>query len=224
MNCKQTWTFSKPILLMAICCLGLIGRGAENPPAAPASLDPQTEHAARELLRQKIADQNAGPKLAANQEKKISDWQDLENRANLAAPPSSATRALVVQAAPPPAVGNKEQSAVLNKTEDQHLYSFRAEGQDLKLALSSFAQANGLNIVPDQDVRGEVTLDIHDLPLNKLLEALLEAHDFSWTQNDGLIRVRSMETRQFAVDYLRLSRKGIGQSTATLGSGGGASF
>lgn len=203
---------------MAICCLGLSTRGAEgNPPASPASLDPQTEQAARELLRQKIADENGGPKLAAKQDKKISDWQDLENRAT---PPSSSTRTVVVQAAPPPAAANKDQSAVLNKTEDQRLYSFRAEGQDLKLALSSFAQANGLNIVPDQDVRGEVTLDIHDLPLNKILEALLEAHDFSWTQNDGLIRVRATETRQFPVDYLRLARNGVGRSTATLGSGG----
>ena len=94
----------------------------------------------RELLRQKIADENGGPKLAAKQDKKISDWQDLENRAT---PPSSSTRTVVVQAAPPPAAANKDQSAVLNKTEDQRLYSFRAEGQDLKLALSSFAQANG---------------------------------------------------------------------------------
>src|ERR1043166_10132947 len=82
-------------------------RGEEAPPASPASLDPQTEQAARELLRQKIADENGGPKLAAKQDKKISDWQDLENRAT---PPSSSTRTVVVQAAPPPAAANKDQS------------------------------------------------------------------------------------------------------------------
>jgi len=110
---------------------------------------------------------------------------------------------------------------MLRTAEDQKLYSFHAEGQDLKQALAFFAQANGLNIVPDQDVAGEVTIDIHDLPLNKMLQALLEAHDFSWTDDkDGLIRVRALETRLFSIDYLRLSRNGIGKSSATLGSGG----
>src|ERR1019366_7217304 len=82
-----------------------------------------------------------------------------------------------------------------------------------------FARNNGLNIVPDNDVLGTVTLDLRDLPLQQVMRALLEAADCSWHEEGGLIRVRNTETRTFAVDYLRLSRKGIGQSSALMASG-----
>lgn len=99
------------------------------------------------------------------------------------------------------------------------LYSFHAVDLELKAALALFARANGLNIVPDQDVTGQVTLDVQDLPLERLMQALLEAHDFSWSTEEGLIRVRARESREFWIDYLRLSRKGMGTSSATLASG-----
>jgi len=51
------------------------------------------------------------------------------------------------------------------------------------------------------------------------MKALLEASDCSWREEGGLIRVRNCETRTFTVDYLRLSRKGVGQSSAMLASG-----
>ncbi len=104
----------------------------------------------------------------------------------------------------------------------QHLYSFRAENLELKSALAMFARANKLNIVPDDDVIGQVTLDIQDLPLNKMMQALLEAHDFTWENRENLIRVHTKETRIFAVDYLRLIRRGMGSSSATLSSASGA--
>ncbi len=99
------------------------------------------------------------------------------------------------------------------------LYSFKAENLELKAALAIFARANKLNIVPDQEVTGQVTLDLEDLPLDRVMQALLEAHDYSWIEQDGLIRVRAKETREFQVDYLRLSRKGSGMSSAMLASG-----
>src|SRR6266542_5994186 len=109
------------------------------------------------------------------------------------------------------------------------LYSFRAEGLELKTALAVFARANNLNLVPDENVTVQITVHVHELPLNRMMTALLEAHDFNWTEEDGLIRVRAVETRQFAIDYLRLSRNGRGVSSVTLssaasaggGSGGG---
>jgi MSHA biogenesis protein MshL len=109
-------------------------------------------------------------------------------------------------------------------TKDEKLYSFNADGLELKTALALFARANGLNIVPDNTVAGAVTLSVHDLPLNKIMQALLEAYDYSWSDEDGLIRVRAAETRMFQVDYLRLDRKGNGKSSATLtsASSGGA--
>jgi hypothetical protein len=49
-----------------------------------------------------------------------------------------------------------------------------------------FAKANNLNIVPDNDVTGTVTLDVRDLPLNVMMRALLDASDCSWTIQGGL--------------------------------------
>ncbi|HYV31973.1 MAG TPA: secretin N-terminal domain-containing protein, partial [Candidatus Binatia bacterium] len=110
-------------------------------------------------------------------------------------------------------------AALAKAAGDKRLYGFRAEGQELKSALAIFANANNLNIVPDFDVTGQVTLDVHDLPLEKMMQAMLEANDLAWSEDGGLIRVRNTETRMFNIDYLRLSRKGVGQNNATLGSG-----
>ncbi len=120
-------------------------------------------------------------------------------------------QAVRITSSPAPDVGARIQ--------DVKLYSFHAVDLELKAALALFARANGLNIVPDHDVTGQVTLDVQDLPLKRLMQALLEAHDFSWSSEDGLIRVRARESREFWIDYLRLSRKGMGTSSATLASG-----
>jgi MSHA type pilus biogenesis protein MshL len=131
---------------------------------------------------------------------------------------------MAIPAPPPnaaPARTNQFESATKGKT----LYNFHAADLDLKAALAAFARANNLNIVPDNDVSGSVTLDLRDLPLPQVMRALLEAADCTWQEEDGLIRIHNTETRTFAVDYLRLVRTGVGQSSALLasaGSGGGS--
>ena len=104
------------------------------------------------------------------------------------------------------------------------LYSFKASGLDLKTAIALFAEANGLNIVVDHDVQGEVTLEVRKLPFRRIMQALLEANDCWWEEEGGLIRVRTRQTRLHQIDYLRLNRKGVGQNSATLAAssaGGG---
>jgi len=113
--------------------------------------------------------------------------------------------------------------ALAGHTEDKRMFSFRAENLELKAALAMFARANNLNIVPDHDLIGTVTLDVRELPLDQLMRAMLEANDCVWSEDRGLIRVRSSETRVFYVDYIRLARKGQGTSSATLSSGMGGS-
>lgn len=114
-------------------------------------------------------------------------------------------------------------------TEGRIIQEFHAENLDLKTALALFASQNNLNIVPDNDVSGTVTLSVHNLPLDQMMRALLGSSDCSWEEQDGLIRVRNTETRTFVVDYLRLKRNGEGNSSATLASatasasGGGSS-
>jgi MSHA biogenesis protein MshL len=111
---------------------------------------------------------------------------------------------------------------------DVRLYSFRATGQPVRLALSQLATAYSLNIVVDQDVDGQVTVDLKNLPLEKVLEAVLEPLGLSWNWQDGLLRVTREETRTFNIDYLRLVRSGAGTSTSSVslsggGGGGGGS-
>jgi MSHA biogenesis protein MshL len=140
--------------------------------------------------------------------------------------PPSATPPPPTPAVPPtpvppaqPATTAVPPTPATDATQGKTLYSFQAADLDLRAALASFARANNLNIVPDNDVAGSVTLDVRNLPLDLMMRALLEASDCVWEQQGGLIRVHSSETRTFYVDYLRLSRKGIGQSSAMLASG-----
>ncbi len=103
------------------------------------------------------------------------------------------------------------------------LFSFRAEAMALADALRLFSRVNSLNIVVGPDVQGDVTVDFQGLSLERAMAALLDAHGFYWEKEDDLILVRRMETRTFALDYIRLERSGTGRNKAqvTSGSGGG---
>src|SRR5439155_19439019 len=124
------------------------------------------------------------------------DDENWEKALKLISPKTNAARP---SAAGLPPAGEPPKSSIDTLSEGKTLYSFRADNVELRTALALFARANNPNIVPDQDVTGEVTVDIHDLPLSKMMEALREAHDFSWTENSGLIRVRTSETRTVVV-------------------------
>jgi len=85
-------------------------------------------------------------------------------------------------------------------------YSFHAVGVPVADALRLFARDNNLNLVLDRQLSGELTIDFTDLALNQALNAMLDAHDYAWELNQGLIRIRREITRSFDVDYLRLIR------------------
>ena len=53
------------------------------------------------------------------------------------------------------------------------LFSFRADAVPIKQALALFARANNLNIVPDLDIEGDVTVEFRDLPLDLAMRALV---------------------------------------------------
>src|ERR1043166_8930935 len=58
------------------------------------------------------------------------------------------------------------------------LFSFRADKVPIKEALALFARANHLNIVPDLDIQGDVTVEFQDLPLDVAMQALLDASGY----------------------------------------------
>jgi MSHA type pilus biogenesis protein MshL len=117
-------------------------------------------------------------------------------------------------------------------TSEEPTYSFTAKGLPVVDALALFAKLNQLNIVPDPEVSGTVTVDFRGLTLDKAMEAILESLGAYAEEDGGLIRVRGMETRIFTVDYLRLKRSGkttfetdisSGNNTTAGGGGGGGS-
>ena len=116
-------------------------------------------------------------------------------------------------------------------TSDEPTYSFTAKGLSVVDALALFARLNQLNIVPDPEVSGAVTVDFRGLTLDKAMEAILESLGAYAEEDGGLIRVRGMETKIFTVDYLRLKRSGktsfetdlsSGNNTSATGGGGGS--
>jgi len=88
------------------------------------------------------------------------------------------------------------------------LYSFRANGQSLRVTLAQFAAAYNLNIIADSDVVGTVSVEFRDLPLERALDALLEPLGVGWLREDGLIRVTRQVSRTWQVDYLGGARRG----------------
>lgn len=102
-------------------------------------------------------------------------------------------------------------------------FSFRAEAVPIKQALALFARANHLNIVPDLDIQGEVTVEFEDLPLDVAMQALLEANGYYFVQDGRLLRVRNQQTRLFQIDYIQATRTGQGSNAVQISSGGGNS-
>lgn len=98
------------------------------------------------------------------------------------------------------------------------LYAFSAKDLDVKDALALFARSNDLNIVPDPDITGQVTVDFRNLTLDKSMDAILDTFNYFAEVDGGLIRVKKTKTSFFNVDYVRLNRSGNGNTTANISS------
>ncbi len=101
----------------------------------------------------------------------------------------------------------------------ERLYSFVAKNLPIEQALQIFAKAYGLNIIADKDVSGSLTVEFHDLPFDHAMEAMLEVLDLHWQRQGNLISVKSWETRNFTINYIRLVRSGSGSTQAQVSSG-----
>lgn len=115
-------------------------------------------------------------------------------------------------------------------TPEEPTYSFTARGMPLEQALALFGRLNGLNILPDPDATGLLSVDFRGLTLDKAMDAMLGSFGYFAEEDGGLIRVRAMETRRFVVDYPRASRMGKTTTTGEISmpttegtTGGGAS-
>lgn len=106
---------------------------------------------------------------------------------------------------------------------DEPTFSFSADNLPLRQALALFARANNLNIVPDLDVEGTVTVEFNDLPLAEAMRALLDAHGYYFERDGRLLRVRREVTRLFRIDYIHATRAGQGSSAVQISSGSSGS-
>ena len=133
--------------------------------------------------------------------------------------------AIAILAAPYPSFGNPATISdtpasvveIEPETEDM-LFSFNAIQMNLQQALALFAEANDLNIVPDSDITGSITINFRDLPLDLAMHALLDAHGFYFVKTGNLIRVRNLQTRIFSIDYIHTSRSSVGTNDIQFSS------
>ena len=227
-------------LLASLACLGLPLGGGKAWADAPGTADAWSSPASTNAPSGGITNQ-AGPALSVNSagtnQTKEGLWRELLLSAERPASPTNgpARSAAPTSLRPAGSAGGTAPASsdpvLAAHTQGKRLYDFRADNLELKTALAMFARANRLNIVPDNDLAGQVTLDVRELPLDEMMQALLEAADCVWYEKNNLIRVRNTETRIFNVDYLRLSRKNSVHNSADLndgasgggGSGGGGS-
>jgi MSHA type pilus biogenesis protein MshL len=173
-----------------------------------ATTDPEKDGQTLPLHPMPVSSQTSGPQAIQTAIKNPDAVFSLEDRMLLSSD--------IQEASPPtpPALGP--------------LYSFRAQALPLVDALALFARSNKLNIVSGPEITGSVTVGFHDLPLERAMSALLDAHGYYWEHYQDLIQVRQFKTKTLNVDYIRLIRSGTGQNRAQLssgssGGGGGAS-
>ena len=97
---------------------------------------------------------------------------------------------------------------------------------DLRLALVTLAQANGLNLVMPPDVSGTVTIDLNNVTLPQALDAILLPRGMQYTIVENILQADriQMETRQFTFDYITTQRtlsRSLSASSTAGGGGGG---
>ena len=114
---------------------------------------------------------------------------------------------------------------------------FDAVEQDLRTALRGLAQSFGLGLEIDPDVHGLVNTRLENVTLDEALASLLARHSYAYQIQGGVLRVTGsrMQSRNFSLDYVSLSRVaststvvtssiGGAQAQGVGGGGGGASI
>ncbi len=74
------------------------------------------------------------------------------------------------------------------KEEDDRL-SLSVQDADIKSVLKALSIKRKLNIVASQDIVGKVSVNLHDLPLKDVLDAVLTHNGFSYVQKDNIMYV-----------------------------------
>jgi type IV pilus assembly protein PilQ len=93
--------------------------------------------------------------------------------------------------------------------------SMNVEEADIRTVLRSISEFSGMNIVAGSEVKGPVTVLLHDVPWREALENILKMNDFVASEESGIIRVsthkdfeqaRKLENLTTAVYQIRYAR------------------
>lgn len=108
---------------------------------------------------------------------------------------------------------------------EQLIQRIEVVDQDLRLVVQNLAESFGLNYQLDPEVSGRVTTRLRDVTLETALNSIVLPHGFTYSIQGNVLRVMPAElaTRIFSLDYMSMSRIGVGTTVIQrrLGSPGG---
>ena len=137
-------------------------------------------------------------------------------------PTPPAPRAPVVQAPLPelPAVQIERQPVAASP---RQLYSMEVQEQNIRDVLLALGRTTDLSFVIAPGVEGAVTVDLKQVTLEEMLDAMLTPIGLSFQREGNIIRVSKPQrtTRVFAVNYIATTRGGSASLSATAGASGG---
>lgn len=137
-------------------------------------------------------------------------------------PTPPAPRAPVVQTPLPelPAVQIERQPVAASP---RQLYSMEVQEQKIRDVLLALGRTTDLSFVIAPGVEGAVTVDLKQVTLEEMLDAMLTPIGLSFQREGNIIRVSKPQrtTRVFAVNYIATTRSGSAGLSATAGASGG---
>lgn len=124
----------------------------------------------------------------------------------------------------PPPVQEKLEELTVSPIEEEisepeRLYTLSFRKADIHEILTILSKESKLNIIVDPDVKGEVTVDLKDVTLNRALDSLLTPLELQYKSESNFIRVSPirMQTRMFTLNYLTTQRTGRAMVTGVGG-------
>ncbi|MBU1983839.1 hypothetical protein KJ815_05460, partial [bacterium] len=103
------------------------------------------------------------------------------------------------------AVGAGAQTAPYRGTAGR--ISMNVEEADIRAVLRSISEFSGMNIVAGSEVKGPVTVLLHDVAWREALENILKMNDFVAIENQGIIRVSTHKDYEQARKLENLATK-----------------
>ena len=84
------------------------------------------------------------------------------------------------------------------------LISMNIEGAEIRSVLRTFSEFSGMNIIAGSDVKGTVTVLLHNVPWRQALDNVLKINDFVAVEEKGIIRIATLNDIQNAEKMIEL--------------------